>query len=129
MHDDEDDVQIGAPERPESGSHSRPRSHFHRQLSGWVFVDEQPPIETPGVPPQQDGGVNLWVIQRNPPDYPNKYVVRHWFVKGDDRWVDDQPLAVVDTLEAARRAIQPQQRVNLGPYKDGGDPSVCEAWM
>lgn len=119
----EDDLDL----LDEQQAGNRTRSHFHRQLSGWVFVD-QPPIATPGVPPSQDG-VDLWVIQNNPPDYPNKYVVRHWLITDEDRWVDDQPLGVADTLAAARQIIQPRQRVNIGRYEDPNDPSVCEAWM
>lgn len=124
MHDNDDDLPV--PPRPPSGSHTRSRAHFHRQQTEWVFVDQP---ETDSTASRPEGGVDLWVIYKNPHDYPNKYVVRHWLVTDDDRWVDDPPFAVTDTLEAARQAIQPPHRLRVGQYKDSGDPSVFEAWM
>lgn len=119
-----DDSNDGLPEvpRPPSGSHIRTRAHFHRSHTNWVFVDHE---EAGELPPER---MELWVIHRNPPDYMGKYVVRHWMLTGSDRWVDHVPFAVTDTLEEARRAIQPTQRVNIGRF-ESEDVSVFEAWM
>lgn len=123
---DEKDKDPAVP-RPASGSHLRSRAHFHKQHSDWVFVEQ------PEIPEKEashgDDGIDLWVIYKQPEDYPDKHVVRHWFVTENDRWVDDPPFAVTDTLEEARLAIQPPHRLRLGRYEDPGDPSVLEAWM
>jgi hypothetical protein len=47
--------------------------------------------------------LNMWTIYDNPSDYPGKFVVRRWIVKGPLEAADD--VIVCDTLEEARSKI------------------------
>ena len=70
-----------------------------------------------------------YVIYRFPRDYPGKYVVRAWsIVRGKQEPVpDEKPVAVVDTLEEARRAV-PAGLFNLGRY-DQDEHQIVEVWV
>lgn len=65
----------------------------------------------------------VWCIYNNTLDYPGKYVVRVWH--GNE--AEEVPVAVVETLEAAREAIPD------GLYRIdrafGDDPVIVETWV
>jgi hypothetical protein len=84
----------------------------------------------------------MFTIYRHPSDYPGKWVVRRWevggkvdmaqhgtleFVGGTPLTSDRQPLAVVDTLDAARAAV-PAGLYNLG-REGADDPAIYEVWV
>jgi hypothetical protein len=50
-------------------------------------------------------GLSMWVIYWNPRDFPNRYIVRRWLVDGAGPVADDEPSAIVETLDEARRSI------------------------
>lgn len=69
-----------------------------------------------------------WAVYRNPLDYPGRFVVRRWvIVPGLPLQSDPEPLAVVDTLEAARAAIPPG--LCCLPAWEDDDPVIVEVWL
>lgn len=115
---DDDDLQ-----RPTSRRHHWRHYHHDATNGKWVFVDiaqEEPDFTK---------AAEFFVIYREPPDYPDKYVVRRWLIEGGERYVEQIPFSITDTLESARRSIQPVPRRSMGRYEDPEDPSVFEAWM
>lgn len=74
----------------------------------------------------------VWVIYDNPTDYPGKFVAREWrLVYGNPNPVPMEPPIVVDSLEAARTAIQfasGMLLVRLAPMP-GDDPKIVETWV
>lgn len=107
----------------ETDDRSRHWRHYHREDQTWEFLEES------GLDPQVPDGLEMFVVYREPNDYPDKCVVRRWIVRPDDRWIDPVPYAVTDTLDEARLKIQPAPRMSLGRYNDPEDPSVYEAWI
>jgi hypothetical protein len=69
------------------------------------------------------------VIYRNPLDYPGKYVVRRqWAGAGGSIEVEDEPIAVVDTLDEARAAVPAEQDACIA--RDPHDePHIVESWI
>jgi len=73
----------------------------------------------------------MYVVYRNPSDYPDKFVVRHYVVISGAVLVEDgPPMAVVDTLEDARGSIATTagELVRLPRHKDD-DPVIVEVWV
>ncbi len=70
----------------------------------------------------------IWVIYRNPTDFPGWYVTRRqWVCKGGTIEIDDMPSAVTHNLEDARRAV-PSDLTRLS-RQPGDDPSIVETWL
>lgn len=72
--------------------------------------------------------IDAFVVYVRPREHPDKYVVRRWAISGPNRWIDPTPVAICDTLTAARHTINPPRRHNLGRCDDE-DPDVYEVWL
>lgn len=70
-----------------------------------------------------------YVIFKNPPDYPGKFVVRHRRQVGDETVTETIPMAVAETLEDARAAIQNTDGLLCLPRGPHDDPGVIETWI
>lgn len=71
--------------------------------------------------------LTMWTITFNATDYPDRYVVHgHDVFPGHTR-PHGQPLAVVDTLEAARAAV-PMGLYNLGRNPED-ESQIVETWV
>jgi hypothetical protein len=70
-----------------------------------------------------------YAIYYNPKDYPGKYVVRRWAIQeGNPEPVPDKdPMAVVDGLSEARKAV-PAGLVRIQPHPED-DPVIVESWI
>jgi hypothetical protein len=67
----------------------------------------------------------MYVIYKNPKDYPDKFVVRFWVVESGS--INPGPLiCLVDTIEDARSSI-PTNVVKMPVFKDD-DPVIEEVW-
>jgi hypothetical protein len=77
--------------------------------------------------------LSVWVIYQNPRDYPGRVVVRRQVVRvvvpgqTADIVPDPAPVAVVDTVTEARRALPPG--LVLCPRFPEDDPALVEAWI
>jgi hypothetical protein len=69
----------------------------------------------------------MWVIYWNPRDYPCRYVVRRWLVGASGAVADDEPNAVVDTLDEARRSV-PQGLACLN-RAEADERQIVEVWI
>lgn len=69
----------------------------------------------------------LWTVYSNPRDYPGKFVVRRSLVSSGGILPDREPLAVADTLEAAR-AVVPAW-LTVIPRSPEDDPVIVEVWL
>jgi len=66
--------------------------------------------------------LELWVIYKNPLDYPNKFVAR--------KWLNNNPtktMYIEDTLDDIRKKI-PQNLFNLHRMPND-DPKIVEVWI
>lgn len=78
------------------------------------------------------GFIMMYVVYENPRDFPGSHVVRRHYLMapGDGTHPERTPLAVVDSLDAARSeivAVSPgAQRVGRMP---ADDPVIVEVWM
>lgn len=73
-------------------------------------------------------GLRLYAIYRNPTDFPDRFVVRGWTATREGARPDPNPLAVVGSLEDARRAVPLDADACLGP-SPGDDPVIVETWL
>lgn len=64
----------------------------------------------------------IWVIYKNPLDYPNKFVARKWLTD-----IPTQTLHTADTLEEIRKQI-PTGLVNIN-RQPSDDPTIVEVWI
>lgn len=73
-----------------------------------------------------------WTIYQNPSDYPGKHVVRRWFTRRNhgqvETMADVVPVAVADSLEAARRALPLSACARLARDPQD-DPCIVEVWL
>lgn len=69
----------------------------------------------------------MWVIYANPKDCPGKYVVRRHLTGPGFVLADQDPTAIVESLEEARSAVPPG-RFNLHRMP-GDDPCIAEVWI
>lgn len=119
------DERDGPNEKPEPTT--RRPTHFHRnsRLPGgqdrWEYID------VVDEPPSLDS-IDVLVVYARPREHPDKYVVRRWAISGSDRWIDPKPVAICDTLTAARHTINPPPRYNVGRCNEE-DPEVFEIWL
>jgi hypothetical protein len=76
------------------------------------------------------GSLPIYVITKNPQDYPGKYVVRVQFPTKDPRRpiAVGPVIAVVGNLRAARRALDPLPVVRMQRHPDD-DPVIVETWL
>lgn len=70
----------------------------------------------------------MYTIYQNPSDYPGRFVVRRCHVGAGGIVFDPQPLAVVDSLEAARETLDRSVLVLL-PRHPGDEPQIVETWV
>ncbi|MDH3379020.1 MAG: hypothetical protein OEQ39_19015 [Gammaproteobacteria bacterium] len=73
------------------------------------------------------GALELWTIYKDPSDYPGRYLVRRFVSVKGFLVVDDEPLAVVEDLAAARLALPPYATHNFGRMVDD-QPHIVETW-
>lgn len=67
--------------------------------------------------------LTIYVVYRNPSDYPGKFVTRRWI--GMDACV--KPEGVFATLNEAR-AVVPAWAVSITP-SEYDDPCIAEVWL
>lgn len=67
--------------------------------------------------------LSIYTVYKNPSDYKNKFVVRHFMNDIPER----VPLIVADTLEEARKAI-PDGMYRMDRQPDD-DPVILEVWI
>ena len=70
--------------------------------------------------------LTLWVITRNPRDFPARVVVRRQYASAKGLRVD-AVACVCDTVTEARASIPPGA-INLG-RQPGDDPVILEVWI
>lgn len=70
----------------------------------------------------------MFTIYKDPTDYPGKFVTRRCAILPGSIAMDDEPLAVVDTLEAARDAIPTRALVCMA-RSPGDEPQIVETWL
>ena len=69
-----------------------------------------------------------FTIYNNPPDHPDKFVVRGWSIHAGEVVHDKEITAVAHTLEEARSAVPPQQDHRI--IRDFTDsPMIVESWI
>lgn len=70
--------------------------------------------------------ITQFVIYDKPRDFPGKYVIRKWQVKGEK----EIPLEgyICDTLQQARSLVEPLGLVRLVRCP-GDDPAILEVWI
>jgi len=71
--------------------------------------------------------MNQYVIYDNPSDYPGKFVVRRITVGRGSVLMSEHPLAVTETLLAARKSIPPG--LHRVERFTADDPVICEVWL
>lgn len=69
----------------------------------------------------------MWVIYWNPKDFRDRYVVRRWLVVASGPIPDEEPTAVVETLDEARRSI-PEGLVRLD-RSPADERQILEVWL
>ena len=69
----------------------------------------------------------MWVVYKNPSDFPGKFVVRRQLAAPGFVVADKAPTAIVSTLDEARAAIPPGM-INLHRSPDD-DPCIAEVWL
>lgn len=74
-----------------------------------------------------DLGLPIYVVFRNPADFPGKVVVRVQFAGPHGVRSAMFPTAVVDTIEEARSHIPPGRI--LFPAQPLDDPVIVESWL
>jgi len=73
------------------------------------------------------GTLPIFVIYRDPSDYPGKYVLRRQLVSGGVITVDPEPMAVGDTLMHARAQL-PMGLHRMERHQDD-EPQIVECWL
>ncbi|MBI4179475.1 hypothetical protein HY522_08650 [bacterium] len=72
---------------------------------------------------------NGYIILKNQPDHPGKFVVRLKRNIGDETVLEPVPVAVADSIEAARDAISGADCLLRFPPGPGDDAGAVETWM
>lgn len=75
--------------------------------------------------------LTIYSIYENPKDYPEKFVVRKWFIKSTSKqpFPEVTPHCIADTLEEARHSLSKEgPLVKLMPNSDD-DPCIVENWL
>lgn len=68
----------------------------------------------------------LYVIYRNPRDYPGMYVVRRHWVDSAGSSPELAPLTVTPSLAVAREQVVGLENIGREP---GDDPAILEVWI
>lgn len=71
--------------------------------------------------------LDIYVVYKDPSDYPDKFVVRRQSVVNGDLLIAEKPEIVCDTLEEARKAI-PRFLFRLDRHP-GDVLSIVESWL
>jgi hypothetical protein len=89
----------------------------------------QPPVRLVGKLPDRTGalGVVVWVIYRNPTDYPGRYVLRKQLARLGEVWAEREPRAVGDTIEEIR-GVLPDFLARMDRHPDD-EPQIVETWV
>ncbi len=84
-----------------------------------------PPLEASRIEPPT---LVVWVVYRNPRDYPGRYVLRRWWIDGTGLLrAELEPRWTATNLAEVRKQI-PEGRVRLDP--DPNDAAaICEIWL
>lgn len=69
----------------------------------------------------------MFTIYRNPSDFPGKVVVREQALRGPHLLMSPDPMAITDSIEAARQVI-PRGMVRI-PRHPMDDPVIVETWL
>lgn len=73
--------------------------------------------------------LTIYVIYKNPSDYPDKFVVRKWTTCGGcgEPVPDEDPIIVTDDVQAARDTMPK----GLGAFapQEGDAPCILEVWF
>lgn len=69
----------------------------------------------------------LYIIYRNPSDYPGQYVVRRQFADAKGVIIEAVPLVVTESLDIARAALPPGLH-NIG-REAGDERAILEVWI
>lgn len=72
-------------------------------------------------------GLQMWTIHYDCPEFPSKFVVRLW-ITGTALVQDPEPLAVCDTLAAARMVLPPNL-YQMSPAGDVDNSTIIEIWV
>lgn len=71
--------------------------------------------------------MKMYVVYKNPKDYPGKYVLRAFTFKGLDVVPDKKPIIVDEDLHKVREMIPSEC---TGITRSGGDdPVILETWL
>jgi len=70
--------------------------------------------------------MDLYTIYDHPKDYPDKIVVRRWFI-GRGKTEDKGVWCLAKTLEEARESL-PEGLVNISRYSED-DYGIIESWV
>lgn len=73
------------------------------------------------------GDLPMWTVYENPSDYPGKFVVRQFAIRGGVALVASRPTVVCETLEEARGHVPPGKC--MIPRSVGDDPVIVEVWL
>ena len=73
--------------------------------------------------------LNGYVIFKNPAGHPGKFVVRMRRTIGGEEALDATPVAVVESLEAARAAVENTDCMLCLPRGPHDEPGVVETWV
>lgn len=71
--------------------------------------------------------LTIYVVYKNPSDYPGKFVTRAQYVYGRQVHIDPLPAIVSDTLEDARSII-PRTCFKLDRHPQD-EPQILETWL
>jgi hypothetical protein len=74
--------------------------------------------------------IEMFVVYKNPRDYPKQYVVRRWVIINGNTLCDKQPLSVDNSLDDARRHLQVKERGLTRLERHARDvASILEIWV
>lgn len=76
---------------------------------------------------RKESALSMWTVYQSPSDYPGRFVVRRCEVARGVITHDATPLAVVDTLEAARAAV-PRGLACMHRHPED-QPQIVEVWL
>ena len=69
----------------------------------------------------------MYTVYQYPEDYPEKFVVRMWFVMDGKPVPNEEPHAIVDNLEQARKTIP--KGLAMFPRAISDHLCVVETWL
>jgi hypothetical protein len=73
-----------------------------------------------------DTRITQYAIYDHPPDHPDGYVVREWYVSAEG--AEPGPARTVDTLDEAH-ALLPEGVTKVEDHGTPGEPQLIEVWL